>query len=150
MPSSETPSSGVYVLELRARRAAALCVGRLGEIRLPRGAYLYVGSAQRSLPARVGRHFAREKRIRWHVDHLTVHPGIRVTRAVVWALGKEWECGLAEALVRAGLAERAVPGFGASDCRCGGHLLRVTDERWAGRMSKAVPGTPVVIQSNLR
>ena len=117
----------------------AVTVGRVGEVCLARGTYLYVGSAQRNLAARVGRHFAREKRIRWHIDHLTTHADVTVTRAAIWPLGKEWECQLAEALVAAELAERVVPGFGASDCRCGGHLLRVTDKAWLGRLGETVP-----------
>ena len=144
MPAIPLPSSGIYALELRVKRTVNVTVGRLGLICLTPGAYLYIGSAQRNLRARVGRHFAREKRIRWHIDHLTTHDAITVTRAVVWPLGKEWECGLAEALVAAGLAERAVPGFGASDCRCGGHLLRVTDGKWLERLGGTVPGTPAI------
>jgi Uri superfamily endonuclease len=150
MPDASLPPSGVYALELRARRAVAVTVGRLGEVRLVRGTYLYIGSAQRGLPARVGRHLAREKRRRWHIDHLTTHPGIAVARAAAWALGKDWECGLAVALIAAGVAERAVPGFGASDCRCGGHLLRVTDADWLQRLSESVPTVPTVADNELR
>jgi Uri superfamily endonuclease len=132
------------------RRAVAVTVGRLGEVRLARGTYLYIGSAQRNLSARVGRHFAREKRIRLHIDHLTTHAGISVTRAAAWPLGKEWECGLAEALVSAGMAERVLPGFGASDCRCGGHLLHVTGVEWLERLSETGPAVPVVADNKLR
>ncbi len=41
---------------------------------------------------------------------------------------RERECEVAGELAE--LYELAVPGFGASDCRCGGHLFYVPEESW--------------------
>lgn len=94
-------------------------MGALGEFDLAAGTYIYTGSARRNPAARVARHLAREKRLRWHVDWLLAHPAARVTE-VRWFTGAE--C----AVNRATPGELPVPGFGASDCRagCGAHLKR--------------------------
>jgi len=112
------PSGGVYVLLLRLPRPRRLQVGRLGRRRFARGWYCYVGSAQRSLRARLRRHARRGKARRWHIDELT-----RVAEVVgAWFLEapKLVECLWAGELARRG---QVVSGFGASDCRCGGHLV---------------------------
>lgn len=58
--------------------------------------------------------------MRWHIDYFRPHVDVV---AVTYAPGERAdECRLAERLKAAG-ATVAVTGFGASDCRCGGHLL---------------------------
>ncbi len=116
------PPGGVYLLLVRLEAPRTVRAGRLGRIRLEAGRYAYAGSAQRALAARLARHGRRRKRRHWHVDGLTAAG--TVEGAWVWPLAKNAECRLAGELVAAGLAARAVPGFGASDCRCGGHLVR--------------------------
>lgn len=86
------------------------------------GWYVYAGSAYgpRGIRARVGRHFARGKTVRWHVDHLT-----EVAAALkVLVLERSSECEIVEALMRSGAFRPALEGFGSSDCRmCDAHLL---------------------------
>jgi Uri superfamily endonuclease len=55
------------------------------------------------------------------VDYLRAHA--RVGRAWIWSAASITECELAQRLEAA--ADRTPRGFGASDCRCAGHLLRV-------------------------
>ena len=63
--------SGHYLLVLRLSQPRELRVGALGEIRFLAGDYVYVGSAQRALAARVARHRRRhDKRFHWHIDSL--------------------------------------------------------------------------------
>lgn len=116
---SGAPASGVYVIEVCLCEEARISVGRLGALRFPAGAYLYVGSGLRGLRARIRRHARRRKRLRWHIDYVTARG--RVTRVWVWPPDKALECRIARAL---GERLAVVAGFGASDCRCIGHLFR--------------------------
>ena len=111
--------SGVYIAVFGLRRARRLRVGALGRFRFAPGVYLYVGSAQRNLAARLDRHGRKDKPLRWHIDYLS--SAAEMLGAMVFAGGRPRECALAEELSR-GYA-RPVPRFGASDCRCGGHLF---------------------------
>jgi len=61
-----------YILLIVCPEDIELQLGSLGEIKLQKGAYLYVGSANLKKPiTRVLRHFNRNKKIHWHIDHLT-------------------------------------------------------------------------------
>lgn len=119
---------GTYVLALWLAAPRSILVGRLGEFEVPSGWILYVGSAlgPGGLQARLTRHwrrFASGKRPHWHVDY--------VREQAVW--GGAWgrgsaerlECVWATALRHLPGARIIVPGFGASDCRCPAHLVRV-------------------------
>ncbi|WP_343206668.1 GIY-YIG nuclease family protein [Azospirillum soli] len=107
------------MLLIELDRALALALpGKPAAVLAP-GRYLYCGSARGAggLRARVGRHFRREKPVRWHIDRLT--GAGRLVGA--WILPDGDEC--AAVAVLAGLPV-PVPGFGSSDCRaCASHLL---------------------------
>jgi HEAT repeat protein/Uri superfamily endonuclease len=122
--------TGTYVLALWLKGSTTIAVGRHGEFEFPSGWYLYVGSAlgPGGLPARLARHrrrLASGKKARWHVDHLRE----RAVWGGAWVLaaGERPECTWAAALRRLPGAQAVIPGFGASDCRCPGHLLHVPD-----------------------
>lgn len=121
--SHATLNSGVYLLLLRLQRHAAVRVGSLGRCDLPAGWYVYAGSAQRALLARVARHLESRKRVHWHIDRLTTHSQVERLGALLLP-GRVDECA-AGRLARAIIGGSApVPGFGASDCRrgCAAHL----------------------------
>lgn len=112
----------VLVVEVRAR----VSVGRLGALHLD-GCYLYVGSArgpggQRRIERhrRLSRGLARVGP--WHIDRLLTAG--RLLALVAADTDDRLECALAGALAARGL--EVVPGFGSSDCRCRGHLFRVS------------------------
>ena len=77
---------GTYILEIALGSDTELEVGALGTLRFSAGEYCYVGSAMGGLDQRVSRHLSREKKVRWHIDRLTmaadsvdayvVHPGV--------------------------------------------------------------------------
>lgn len=131
---------GTYVLALWLDRTSRITVGRLGEYTFPAGWLLYVGSAlgPGGLAARLGRHqrrFASGKRPHWHVDY--------VREQAVWGgawarrSGQRLECDWAAALSQRPGARIVVPGLGASDCRCPGHLVHLPalpDEAWLARV----------------
>lgn len=111
--------SGVYIAFFRLRRAQRILVGKLGAFFFESGLYLYVGSAQRNLAARIDRHARKSKPRRWHIDYLSAKADML---GVIMIDGpRETECAVAKKLAE--MFELAVPGFGASDCRCGGHLF---------------------------
>lgn len=117
---------GTYLLWLRLAEGIEIEVGALGRLRFERGLYGYVGSAfgPGGLPARLGRHLRREKRCRWHIDHLT----LRAVSFEVWLSSERVEHLWAERLLR---WEGSIPvdRFGCSDCRCRSHLFRFPEGR---------------------
>lgn len=117
---------GLYVAVFYLARDQHILVGRLERVYFRQGIYFYVGSAQRNLSARIERHSRKDKLLRWHIDYLSV----RATMLGVIEIPgtRERECEVAGELAE--LYELAVPGFGASDCRCGGHLFYVPEESW--------------------
>ena len=66
----------------------------------------------------------KDKPLRWHIDYLSSR-AVMIGAMIVPGL-REWECEMAEELKH--MYALAVPRFGASDCRCGGHLF------YAGRL----------------
>jgi Uri superfamily endonuclease len=125
----QAENSGAYRLFIRLARNATIVAGRLGTVELPRGLYVYVGSARRGLAQRVARHqrLARSKtgKCHWHIDRLLIHAGARL-EGVELAPGGE-ECALSKRIADAPGVGVPVPGFGATDCRqgCPAHLYRL-------------------------
>ncbi len=111
--------SGVYIAVFHLAEACDISVGKQGRFAFKAGVYFYTGSAQRNLSARLERHARKSKPLRWHIDYLSVRA--EMIGAIVVTGPRQRECELAEEL--AGMFERTAPRFGASDCRCGGHLF---------------------------
>lgn len=114
-----TADGGLYIAVFSLDAGRRIRVGRLGTFRFQPGVYYYVGSARRNRQARLARHARRDKPLRWHLDYLSTQA--RMLGAILVDQDDWSECALA-----AGLSEHlalAVPRFGASDCRCPGHLL---------------------------
>lgn len=136
---------GTYLLWLTLERDRRLVIGRLGDFVFEAGDYVYVGRHARALGPRVRRHLAGTGRVRWHVDYLR-----RATtpRGALVLPDRLDECVVVARLVEMG-GRRHPPGFGASDCRCPGHLVfftgfapeRVTFRALWVPVSEAVPGS---------
>lgn len=118
----DSPAS--YVLVLRLSQPAQVAVGRLGSFQFPSGWYAYAGSARGplGLAARIRRHLRSPKLLHWHIDYLRAH----AEPVEIWyAEGtRRHECDWARALAQLPGASMTAAGFGASDCRCGTHLVR--------------------------
>lgn len=124
------------MLALSLDEPRIIAIGRLGRFQMPAGWYLYSGSARGpgGLAARLRRHFHRfgpAKRAHWHIDHLRE----QATWGGAWArhTNERLECLWAQALLQLPGARIVVPGFGASDCRCPGHLVHLPelpDDDW--------------------
>lgn len=114
---------GTYALILRSLRQRPIQIGRLGDLGLRKGYYVYVGSAfgPGGLAGRMKHHFRVSDSPRWHMDYL--RPAVEI--AEVWyshdpeRREHEW------AGILGTIREAVVPkvGFGSSDCGCTSHLL---------------------------
>ncbi len=98
-------------------------IGSLGPIVFKTGEYCYVGSAMNGLEQRIRRHISSNKKIRWHIDRLTIRA--HSIRSYV-SEGENFvpECTIADTAKEIGLLP-AVKGFGSSDCECYTHLFLV-------------------------
>ena len=115
---------GVYVLLLQIATDYSRRIGSLGLIEFAKGNYVYVGSAQSSLFPRLERHYAKKKRLHWHIDYLTTSRAS--IKGAIYALtdSKEAECFLSEKLSALPFS-KAVSHFGSTDCKygCKSHLF---------------------------
>lgn len=118
---------GVYLLFLNISRDIKIRVGSLGLVNLPAGVYVYVGSAQNSVEARVRRHLKKRKTLRWHIDYLTSSKDVEPLYVVVLPLPKNYECRIARILQEND--SRSINNFGASDCKCRTHLYNIRSPR---------------------
>ena len=113
---------GAYVLLIRLEKERKIRVGSLGDIDFRAGRYCYVGSAYGpgGLEARISRHLRKDKRERWHIDHLLKYAEIEEVFV------KE---GGNEVSIAAELSEkcRGIRGFGASDSPLDSHLFICPD-----------------------
>lgn len=126
LPDQGTPSEerGTYVLIVSLERDHLISVGKLGQIMFRSGTYAYCGSAMAGYRSRVGRHFSREKKLRWHIDYL-LQKGEPVCAFLIPG-GHEMECSLGRLLSSLEGSE-PIPGFGSSDCSCRSHLYRIEE-----------------------
>ena len=114
---------GVYLLFLNISRDIKIRVGSLGVISFPAGVYVYVGSAQNSVEARIKRHLKKKKTLRWHIDYLTSSKNVEPIYAVVLPLSRNYECRIAKILQENDSI--SINDFGVSDCRCRSHLYNI-------------------------
>lgn len=132
---------GTYVLVFQAAMAWRLEVGRLGEIALETGYYLYVGSAfgPGGLAARIQRHWRREKRLHWHMDYL--RPWLQPLEVWIDMSDQRLEHQWARRLL-ADIRFKPVTGFGCSDCDCQAHLFHTIDLPDPGCLQQPVEVSP--------
>lgn len=115
--------AGAYVLVIELEADLTLQNKRFTGKILPKGTYLYCGSANGpgGIAARVKRHCKADKKSHWHIDELTSNGAGRVVSVLVVPGGDE--CDLRAALQKPEM-QIPVPGFGSSDCtKCASHLI---------------------------
>ena len=109
-----TPSTKYagYVLLIYCPDNITTQVGSLGRVRLRRGTYLYVGSANMRNPiTRVLRHFSKSKKMHWHIDYLT-EKCIPLLALLCFGQGEDY---LYDVLVSLDKVKSAILGFGSTD-----------------------------------
>lgn len=133
---------GCYSLIIFLKRKKTLRVGKLGVALFPKGTYVYTGSAMGGLAARLKRHLTREKKIRWHIDHLLKLPEARVGKVVVYPPAPNQECRQNRRIAALRGATVVLKRFGASDCKsgCASHLYLFAEES----QSQLAAGRPVL------
>jgi Uri superfamily endonuclease len=122
-------SRGTYALIFRCNYARRVKIGALGTLSTEPGFYVYVGSAFGSggLRGRIARHVGVRKRKRWHIDYL--RPFLRLD--AVWYctapqnLEHRWADRLLDLAYATSAAVVPLRRFGASDCSCETHLVRL-------------------------
>ncbi len=116
---------GLYILVISGEKGQKIKVAKLPETYYPPGFYLYVGRAKRGLRKRVERHLRRDKKLFWHIDYL-----LRKSKVdEVWTKHNSLdECRTAKKIAQIAKSS-IIPDnhFGASDCRCPGHLIYVAE-----------------------
>jgi len=115
---------GAYALAIDLPRPLALEIPRFVGSVLPVGRYVYCGSAYGAggISARVARHCRVDKKLRWHVDHLT-RSGTVVD---VLPVAEGRECVLLAAVLATPGAHVPLRRFGSMDCAtCPAHLVGV-------------------------
>jgi sugar fermentation stimulation protein A len=120
----ESHDRGSYIIILRLARDRKLPIGGLGEVKFPKGYYLYAGSAMKDLSQRIARHRRLIKKKHWHIDYLREHADF--IAAVPIRTSRDLECSLAGELGT--IADWQVPGFGSSDCSCATHLFGMGED----------------------
>lgn len=113
-------SHTLYAVFLYTEEDITIQIGALGCFTFIKGQYVYVGSAKRNLLKRVERHYKIDKVKRWHLDYL--RPYCQITKIESFQ-DSEGECSLAAEFAKKG--EIWIKNFGASDCKCSGHLIRL-------------------------
>jgi len=115
--------AGTYALLMKMACSGHVTIGRLGQLRLEPGFYLYVGSAfgPGGVRARVSRHLRPSANSHWHLDYLKPY----LTTLAVWHTYDpvRRECQWAATLANTLQPVIPLAGFGASDCRCQTHLM---------------------------
>ena len=122
-----TALPGAYALILHATDTRPIAIGRLGEMTVRPGYYVYVGSAlgPGGLGGRLRRHLSGAGKLHWHVDYLR-----QVAEIVdIWhTVGAErHEHVWAHVIQHMAGATIPMRGFGASDCACAAHLFHFAD-----------------------
>ncbi|ADL11853.1 GIY-YIG nuclease family protein [Acetohalobium arabaticum] len=113
--------SGIYNLIISLKEDCKIKVGSLGEFEFKSGYYIYTGTAQQNLSARIERHRSKNKKLHWHIDYLLQKA--EVIEVKTWAKDREAECQIHQKLAIKPEFTEPVVGFGASDCSCKTHLL---------------------------
>ena len=124
----------MYVLILKVSYSIIINTSRF-TWRLKSGTYFYFGSARgktsTSLEKRLNRHFQQQKRIFWHIDHLTSHFDAKILNAYYTTDPEITECQALQEFVQKFQDVNSIPHFGSSDCKsqCGGHLLFISSKQ---------------------
>jgi len=120
---------GIYILLILIKRNVSPRIGALGSIKLTKGNYAYVGSAQNNLQKRIERHLSMNKRFHWHIDYLLNNKNVEVKQVLTKQSSKKEECRTAQKLMNNSIP---IIGFGCSDCNCKSHLLKINNVKLGG------------------
>ena len=109
-----------YTILFEFKNYSRITVGKLGSYLIPRGRYIYTGSAKTNIDQRIIRHRSNIKKLHWHIDYLLNDANCNI---ISIEKSKLEECLLNQTVKGTIL----IPGFGSTDCKnhCGSHLKRI-------------------------
>jgi Uri superfamily endonuclease len=116
---------GTYALILTSSSDRLIEIGKLGQLLLQPGYYVYAGSAfgPGGIKARIAHHARISQRPHWHIDYLR---SVLLLDEVWYSYDSErHEHRWADTFSRSKGATLPIAGFGASDCRCKSHLYLI-------------------------
>jgi Uri superfamily endonuclease len=125
---------GTYALILQIHAKASVQIGRLRQIDIQPGYYIYVGSAfgPGGVRARVSRHCRTDKPKHWHIDYLCKF----AIPLAVWISHETEKLEHRWAQIFYERREMTpIQRFGCSDCKCYSHLFHTViapDVVWLG------------------
>ncbi|MGD9201614.1 MAG: DNA/RNA nuclease SfsA [Chitinispirillia bacterium] len=115
----ENKDTGCYCLILELKESRKIKTGSLGNLLFRKGFYIYVGSAMKSMQARVNRHLRIRKNFHWHIDYLRNE--CTVVKVYQMRTPDKLECQFASRIGE--ICDNTVRSFGSSDCDCNSHLF---------------------------
>jgi len=89
-------------------------------VKIKPGYYVYVGSAMRNMLYRIKRHFRKSKKVKWHIDYLTIK--YKVINAIILESTFKIESAIARILIE---KFEYIPKFGATDTKDKSHLFYI-------------------------
>ena len=135
---------GTYALILMSDSERLIEIGKLGQLLLQPGYYVYAGSAfgPGGIKARIGHHARISQRPHWHIDYLR---SALLPDEVWYSYDSErHEHRWADTFRHLKGATLPLAGFGASDCSCKSHLrlfsTKPTVERFREKLRSKLNG----------
>lgn len=106
-------------MEIFASKPFVVPIKKFADKKFSKGYYYYVGSAQKNLRQRLLRHCRDEKKVHWHIDHITSIKTNKINN-ILFSQGadKELECELANHFEKNLKLDSSIKGFGNSDSNC--------------------------------
>jgi len=102
-----------YIIILEVKQDVQLTIGSKTHT-LARGRYIYIGSANLWRPyLRLHRHMIKRKKVKWHIDYLTINPDVNIQCGVLCYNMSENK--LYNILIK--LFKPIIKGFGCTDCK---------------------------------
>lgn len=120
--SDNRDNAGCYQLILSLPLKKTITIGRLGRVAFEAGFYIYTGRARKNLHQRLERHRRKEKKLHWHIDYLLEKATLVDIKTFP---GRFDECKINNDCRDSLDGAVIIDGFGSSDCRCRGHLIKV-------------------------
>jgi len=117
--SEQSVNSGIYILEILARKQFHVAIKKFSEREFNYGYYYYVGSAQKNLRQRLTRHIKKGKTIHWHIDHITSVRSNNIKNIfLLKGADKDLEYELANYFENGMKLDSSIKNFGNSDSNC--------------------------------